>query len=233
MSLWPVIGVAEDVDILYEVYQTTDDPLVRSYAVSSLGYFDSEKAETALIQSLRDSFWRVRVNGAKALGERKSEEAVSILIYKATRDPEVRVRLEAIEALGNIATREAFDAIQEIYKKEGSDMKLRSAALEALASGDIDNSLSVFEQIIDSQWEISRSSMLELTAKRLSRCQSSDLERIFERFLLHPELTVKIHGIRGIRYNKFSGLKSRIEELSSEGNHRSIRKEALAALEVL
>ena len=42
-----------------------------------------------------------------------------------------------------------------------------------------------------------------------------------------------IYGIRGIAKNKILSLKDKLTELSGEGHHRSIRKEALAALEWL
>ena len=42
-----------------------------------------------------------------------------------------------------------------------------------------------------------------------------------------------IYGIRGIAKNRVVALKEAIVKLSGEDNHRSIRKEALAALELL
>ena len=42
-----------------------------------------------------------------------------------------------------------------------------------------------------------------------------------------------IYGIRGIERNSIVSMKEAVEKLAEEGNHRSVRKAALSALEML
>ena len=227
------IGFTEDVEIVKQAYLNETDAITRSYAVSALEYFDTPEAEDLLIQSLRDTFWRTRVNAAKALGERRSSAAVDILIYKAGRDPEKNVKVAAVTALGEIGNPRGFDLLRELYSNELSNIEVRSAAFDALASRDLEQSIPAFEKVIAFHWDKQGSKVLEFTAKRLSSAESTVLRDIFLRFMSHPEMNIVIHGIRGAKRNGFSSLSERIEELAGEGSPRSVRREALAALEEL
>ena len=223
VSTLPVIE-----NLLYD-----DDSILRSYAVGALRYFESDDIIPMLNESLKDSFWRVRVSAAQGLAEKNVERAVPILIFKAEKDPEMNVRLEAAKALGTIANGEALEALRRFYENDLTPQPIRLIAAESLTDKDLENSLEVFMKVIDRHWGKDTSRILERTAKILSLADSSSLERFYERFLGSGELVVIIYGIRGIGRNNIGSLREAVEKLAEEGNHRSIRKEALAALEQL
>ena len=214
-----------------------DDAMLRSYAVGSLNFFSDERVVDLLAAALKDSFWRVRVSAAKSLGALGNPEAVPILVFKAERDPEMNVRNEAVRALGEIANSEALEALREIYGSDHSPHVLRVTSAEILAEKDLAKSLDLFKSVIDKHWGKDTTRILEKTALILSRTESrtesASLESFYARFIESGELVIMIYGIRGIAKNKLSSLSSTVEELSGEGNHRTIRKEALAALEQL
>ena len=210
-----------------------EDPIMRSYAVGSLQYFVDEDIVPDLIEALKDSFWRVRVNAAKGLGEIGNERAVPILIFKANKDPEMNVKEEAVKALGQINSINASDALKEIYGNELSPLLLRVTAVEILAKNDLAGSLELFTEVINKNWEKKGSRILERTAYYLSVAESAELTTLYSRFLDSGDLVIIIYGIRGIERNREVTLLEAIEKLSGEDNHRSIRKAALSALEAL
>ena len=207
------------------------DAMLRSYAVGSLQYFDTDKVADLLVAALRDSFWRVRLSAAQGLGKMEAVEAVPILIFKAEKDPEMNVRIEAVRALGAIADGPSLDALGRFYRQELTPVTLRIISAEILAEKDLPNSLELFKNVMDKHWGKDSTRILERTAQILSRAESPLLEPFYARFLDSGEMVVMIYGIRGIAKNKLVSLKDAVEKLSGEGNHRSIRKEALAALE--
>lgn len=210
-----------------------EDAMLRSYAVGALQYFSGDEIEDLLAAALKDSFWRVRVSAAQGLGEIQAREAVPILIFKAEKDPEMNVRIEAVRALGAIADAEALEALREFYQKDLTPVTLRVISAEILAEKDLPGSLELFKAVIDKHWGKDTTRILERTAQILSRTESDLLESFYSRFIDSGEMVVMIYGIRGIARNRILSLREAIEELSGEGNHRSIRKEALAALEQL
>ncbi len=210
-----------------------EDALLRSYAVGSLKYFSGDEVLQLLSAALKDSFWRVRVSAAQGLGEMNAIKAVPILVFKAEKDPEMNVRIEALRALGAIADSQSLEALRGFYGKDLTPQPLRVLSAEFLAEKDLAASLDLFKKVIDKHWGKDSTRILERTAQVLSRTESDLLEQFYSRFLDSGELVVMIYGIRGIAKNRVVALKEGIEKLSGEDNHRSIRKEALAALELL
>ena len=227
------IGDPECLNALIDVLNS-NDTILRSYAVNALKNFSNEQAVDILIESLRDSFWRVRVSAAKSLGELKIARAIPILIYKAKNDPEKNVKTQAIKALGEIGGNQAFSFLREYFVSEANASPLRLTAMEVLVSSDLKNSFEIINEVIVSEWEKEDSQILDYTCKTLSMTEEKGLNDLFMLFLSQPDsLNIKIYGIRGIRRNGLSLLKDEIEKLTDESVHRSIRREAVAALDEL
>ena len=209
------------------------DSYLRSYAVKALTSFDDETVEETLIQSLKDSFWRVRVSAAEALGERGSKNAVEILIYKANKDPEKNVKLAAIKALGKIGDSDSMDFLRDLYKKPTTNQSVRTTAAEIIIENDLTDSIDVIKVVLADEWEKDNSAVLSYSCKFLSKAENTKLEPLFEQMLNHSDVAIKIYGIRGVELNGFGSLKERIEKLTEEGVNNSVRKAALAAVEQL
>jgi HEAT repeat protein len=208
-----------------------EDANLRAYAVGALRYFDTDDIVPMLIAGLKDSFWRVRVSAAQGLGEKRAVQATPILIFKAEKDPEMNVRQQAVRALGEIADTEAFEFLRSYYERDVTPLGLRILAAEILAEKNLSESLEVFKKVIFENWERENSKILERSAYFLSLAESPELEGLYSKFLDSGELVIIIYGIRGVARNDMGSLKGRIEQFAEEGNHRSIRKAALAALD--
>jgi HEAT repeat protein len=229
------LGKIGSTDALAVIEQTMQDKdtYLRAYAVKALAGFDTAEVEDELIQSLKDSFWRVRVSAAEALGERKSKNAVNILIYKAKKDPENNVKVAAVKALGQIADADSMEFLRELFKKSTTVQSLRTVAAEIIIREDLKASLDTINVVLSEEWEKENSAVLSYTCKFLSKTEYSELEQIFERMLNHKDLAIKIYGIRGIQLNGFTAQKERLESLTKEGVNNAVRKAALGALEQL
>ncbi|MBN2050084.1 MAG: HEAT repeat domain-containing protein [Spirochaetales bacterium] len=225
-----VLGDEKSLPVLKRAL-TSDDTYLRSYAAAALKTFPGREVESLLMEALKDSFWRVRLSASETLGERKSREAVPILIFKAEKDPEANVRLAAFQALGEIASPEAVDFIEATLEKKTASLPLRQEAVAILLKLEPSGSLELLEKILQEVWEEKNSPLLNTLGKQLSQHEHKDLEPIFAKMLAHPEITMKIYAIRGIGRNRFVSFKESLENLSAPGNPSSIRREALGVLE--
>ncbi len=229
------IGGEEALDILFEVMEE-DEPRLRQYAVQALGkYSEKKEISETLMQALRDNNWRVRVQAAESLGEMGVAAAVDILSYKAEHDPDVHnVRRAAVRALGKIGKNGAHAFLEELYEKKNVPMEIRGTAVEMLIEHNLSGSLGTIKKLMQDEWDEENSKLLDYTCKQLSRKESVALRPLFERMLKHPSsLNIVIYGLRGIRLNKFGGLRDEVERLAEDGNPRPIRSLALAVLEEL
>ncbi len=209
------------------------DPYLRNYAIQALQYFPAQKTEDIIIQGLRDSSWRVRVSACSSLGQIKSRKAVPILIYKAGNDPDIRnVRNAAIKALGRIGSKKALSFLQSFVLDSTSNSLNRNTAITVLAEYDLSGSIATFGKLMEEEWNKPSSTLLDYTCKVLSTKKNKSLAKLYVKMLDYTvTMNLKIYGLRGIKLNKISSLKGRVEELTTDKNPRQIRQIAKNTLE--
>jgi len=225
------IGAEESLPVLESLF-SDNDPYLRNYTLTAIKNFPLIDIQPILIQGLKDSSWRVRVNAAESLGELKVKAAVSILIYKSKNDPDIKnVRTATLSALGEIGGKEAFDFIRELYVNDRTILNLRNISISILAEKDLSNSLKTIKELISEEWDKSNTNILDYTCKILSTTKSSSLKELYKKMLGYDKnINLKLYALRGIRLNSISSLKDDVELLTGEDNPNSIRKLAIDVL---
>ncbi len=209
-----------------------EDPILRSYAVNSLGYFDQEGVVDILIDALRDSMWRVRVQAAEALGRKQDNKALDILKYKAEYDPDIRnVRLAAVKAIGKIDGEEGYSFLRKLYSSSDTPLGLRTASIKILVEENLTPSLDAINKVMKEEWEKDESYILDYTCKMLSTKKSNELKPLYKKMLNHPShINLLIYGLRGVQLNKISSLKAEVEKLTGDSVSRGVRSLAKSVL---
>jgi HEAT repeat protein len=209
------------------------DNLLRAYGVYALGNFPGPETEDSLISYLRDSFPRVRELAAQKLGELKTEKATEILIFRARRDPEKRVKSASFLALSRIGGEKSLSFLAEFLEDERSPLEFRLLAAGELLENHPEAAKAPALKVMEQEWKKDTSQLLDGICKILSQKEFPAFSSLYERMLDHKSFVIQIYGIRGIQRNRLVGLKPRIEEFSKEKYHPQLRKHALAALESL
>jgi HEAT repeat protein len=192
------------------------DTLLRSQIVTALSRFENEEAETLLMQALRDSFWRVRVAAAKSLGDRKSTQAVDILIYKAESDPEANVKQASFDALIAIGNADSVSFLVEYYANTKNPERYRIQLTPYLVENQFAQVKETIDEVLEKEWEKDRSLIIESIAKTMSLHTNSGYAPYLGQFLDHKSLTLKIYAIRGIEKNNLAQYRERLESLAEE-----------------
>ena len=193
-----------------------NNSMLRAYAVDAMSYFKTPEVDPMLISSLKDSFARVRSSALAGVARNKLIAAVPAVIFKAEHDPDSTVQLAAIKTLGELGTKECWDALRSIYENANLTLTRRGAALDQLVSGDLVASLSSIEKVVKENWGTAGERTLDMTAKTLSSVKAPELKSLFARFLGHPNPIIEVYGMRGIALNGFSDLKAEIEKLGGQ-----------------
>jgi aminopeptidase N len=107
------------------------EPVSRIYAAIAIGKKSNLEAVDALSEALNDSFWGVRVEVAKQLGNIKLERSRLALI-KGLQDPNAKVRRAVVEALGQIKTPESYDEIASFLQKGDESYYVEASAARSL-----------------------------------------------------------------------------------------------------
>jgi HEAT repeats len=101
----------EITDQLARQIQIEPDPLVRQSVVRAISEFRTPMAQQVLEAGLADQDEMVRVACCEELGSRGENNSVASLANALRTDKDLDVRLAATEALGNIKTPEAIQAL--------------------------------------------------------------------------------------------------------------------------
>lgn len=218
-------------ELLKEQFVLLEDANLRSYVLKGLTDYDKSELNQLLIAALRDSFWRIRMAASEGLGSREVADAVDILIYKVKKDPVRQVRYASIKALGDIATSKANEFILEQFKSPRNAFDLRVKALDVMLDKQINGSVEVLKEILDKKWEDGKDNELGPICKTLSTTEWAALEPFYNAMIQNKNYIIQIYGIRGIKINKLSSLKSRLQELDTDSQPVNVRREVKAALD--
>ncbi len=108
------------------------DPISRIYAATALGKKGGLEAIKALAASLtEDSFWGVRVEVAKQLGNIKLNQAEDALV-KGLEDKNAKVRRAVIEALGNFKTTSAYETLKKCLQNGDASYYAEASAAQSV-----------------------------------------------------------------------------------------------------
>jgi HEAT repeat protein len=211
----------------------SDDAITRAYATNALAGFDSEEARSALVAALRDEFWRVRVAALEAIAERTMTDAVPAVMYKARRDPERRVRLEALDTLSALDTTDAWNLMEEMVVQRGTPADVRSSILDHLIRERPGKSRDVVMEVIDAEWEQPNSKLLDVIGRVISSVEDQRIEPYAARLIDHPNFILQIYALRAVGRSRLMSLHEIANDRSAEGHHRAVRSAALRSLEQL
>jgi HEAT repeat protein len=111
------------------------DPRVRMHAAETLGKLQSDRGIDYLLPTLRDANGDVRDKVVEALGHARTDRVIEPLLVALRGDsragaPDVRLRVAAAKALGEIASDKAVPAL--IVDLQVGEPAVRAAAAEAL-----------------------------------------------------------------------------------------------------
>jgi hypothetical protein len=112
--------------------RSENDPFVRLEIVNGMASIDSPTAAAILEAAMRDPEPRVRMAACKAWGERKTEQATSLLALRLKEDDDADVRIEAARALGSYKGPNNVAALAAVLEDAGSDVAVQYRAMSSL-----------------------------------------------------------------------------------------------------
>jgi hypothetical protein len=132
---------------LAQQIRTEPDPLVRRAIQESIANFDAPLASAVLVAGLNDDDRDVRTVCCRLLGHRQDPTAVAPLSRIVAAEPDMEVRMAAIDALGKYDSTDAVIGLAAAVKDR--DPALQYAGVKAMktASGqDLGNDVEAWRQ---------------------------------------------------------------------------------------
>ncbi|MEM5947803.1 HEAT repeat domain-containing protein [Spirochaetia bacterium 38H-sp] len=226
------LGEENSLPVIIKAMQDSD-PYLRVEAVKALKNFAGEEVNQALFDAFRDNFWKVRVTACSVVSGKPDSynKILPILIYRAKNDPELTVKKAAIKALADINTGQSKNALKEMIADKKTSDAIKLSVYTVLIDKDINLIKDEIQELLREEWEKDKSVLLEKVAKEISMQKASWLAPIFEKMLDHKNFVLKLYGLQGIRINRFSQYRERIQQIFDTEKNITIKKYAKAALD--
>ncbi|MDR1903887.1 MAG: HEAT repeat domain-containing protein [Treponema sp.] len=208
--------------IIYAV--SSNDPNIRSTAVASLGPFNDDTVDKAILDGFRDSYYRTRIAAAKAAKDRKLEAAVPYLRFRAEKDEVPTVKEEAIKALGSIFSGEARETLNKLFSERKNSDSVRVLAAEMLIEQDAGGYVDALITELDEAKKRHYTNLYNGFLRTLGKAKTGKLEGTVLRFLSSGDVTEKFYALDIVVNNGFRGLIPEIQKLTDEKNGNLSRK---------
>ena len=213
---------------------SASDPNVRSSAIAALGPFSGALAEQAILDGFRDSYYRTRMGAAQAAGQRKMEEAVPYLRYRAENDEVPAVKDEAIKALGEIGNAEAIRTLDAIFSERKNSDRVRIIAAEMLLKIDSPSWASKVIVELDDAKATHQTALYNGFLRVLGPSVSPSLESLARRFFASGTVVEISYALDMVLNNEFRNMAAEVRLLLDERrNNASIVRKAALTLERL
>ncbi|WP_028973540.1 HEAT repeat domain-containing protein [Spirochaeta cellobiosiphila] len=231
-AIWALgeIETSESHNVLISI-MTDQDPFIRTEALGALIKHKNEDLSELFIKSLRDSYWKIRIEALKGIGEKKYTEALDNVIYMARKDPVEKVQLQAMDTVGQFESGKGKSYLKELFENKDTKPKLRQKAFLVLLEHDKGSLKSSIEKVMKEEWDEDKSWILDVIGKNIATTKYSGFSSLYEKFLTHKNYIIQIYGLRGIENNNLTGMKNKIIPLAGEKQNGFLRKYAYSVLE--
>jgi HEAT repeat protein len=226
------IGDGAALDVILGALSATE-PAVRTAAVAALSPFSGSRVNDAIIESFRDSVFRIRAVTAKTAGERKLAAAIPYLKYRAEKDEARIVREESIRALGAIDTNAAHSALENLFSEPKNPDYVRIMAAEMLLNNNADAYVQRVIDAMDDAQKTRKTTLYNRFLRLLSNAKSDKLKSLAERFFASGSAVEKSAALDIVRTNRFTALTEAVRSLMDKKNGAALATKAQSVLENL
>jgi HEAT repeat protein len=229
-SLAQIDGIGNVETILWAA--TVDDPIVRTAAVEALGAIRDPRAESALLDALRDPYVKVRIAAVKACGQVKLDAAFPALEYKARNDPEQAVKDEALKAIAEYGAR-GITFLASYYKEEKTPIGAKVASWRLIARKDPLGSSGFLTSTLEAAAADKDQALYKKLTSELFQINDPQLSYLIRRYLVDKDATLRMAALEWARRAKAYDLIPDIRSVSTNDSSEMVKKRALDVLDYL
>lgn len=225
-----MIGKEGGVPVLAGLFEA-DDPILRAAVVNALSSYSDSEAVSVVLEGLKDTHYRVRLEALDAVKEQGSKSAAPYVRYRAENDPVEAVKMKAFDVLASLDDHDATGwMLDQIRDKKTSDkvrMRVITVLMEHNRSAVIDDAIQVaFASLKDDKKKWIRYELGKLFAKY----DDGSLSAVAEAYITHGDTLTKGIGIELYNKNRFSNLKSHVEAIAENDKMGGLQSQAKRAL---
>ena len=214
------MGNPDAVPVLLELYEDTD-PNMRIYVIKGLSHFPQDAdARKVIVQGIRDSYYKVRLEAIGVTKEQGIAAAVPYLIHRAKNDPERVVKDATYPVIAGLNTKEGNDfLVSQITDKKVSDNTKAKVAAALLAENNAGTKeiLALAKEIVDDDMKNNpRKSLRYALGKEFAKYKRSEFADICADYLKSKDVATQGTGLDIYNKGKYSSVEADVRRLAEQ-----------------
>lgn len=220
------MGNSDDVPLLSSMYESTD-PILRTAAISGLAGINTPDSVAVILESFKDSYYKVRLEALSASDKQNLTEAIPYILYRAKTDPVDQVKMKAFEVLAKFNDSDSRKWLSSLVSDEKAPDNIRVKAAAVLAE-------NCFDYVFP---DLEKAAMLSLAddkkttlryglGKILAKTESSKTEAIAAAFLASKDTLTKSIGLDLYVKNKYASLGKTVEGIAADEKLGALQRRA-------
>lgn len=215
----------ESEDILVELFES-NDPNLRTYVIKGISYFNDKKSSDLIIQALRDSQYKVRLEAVSAVGKNRIDKAVPFLIFRCKdKDEQKQVQEKCYSVIADLNTSDGNDYLISVLK----DKKIGDATKAKVSAALLEYNHAGTKEVI----ELARSALKSDIQKNLryalgkefAKYDRSEFADICAEYIASDDVATQGTGLDIWAKGRYSGVKAAVEEIAKDAEDENLTEE--------
>ena len=215
----------ESEDILVELFES-NDPNLRTYVIKGISYFNDKKSSDLIIQALRDSQYKVRLEAVSVVGKNRIDKAVPFLIFRCKdKDEQKQVKEKCYSVIADLNTSDGNDYLISVLK----DKKIGDATKAKVSAALLEYNHAGTKEVI----ELARSALKSDIQKNLryalgkefAKYDRSEFADICADYIASDDVATQGTGLDIWAKGRYSSVKAAVEEIAKDAEEENLTEE--------
>lgn len=215
----------ESEDILVELFES-NDPNLRTYVIKGISYFNDKKSSDLIIQALRDSQYKVRLEAVSAVGKNRIDKAVPFLIFRCKdKNEQKQVKEKCYSVIADLNTSDGNDYLISVLK----DKKIGDATKAKVSAALLEYNHAGTKEVI----ELARSALKSDIQKNLryalgkefAKYDRSEFADICAEYIASDDVATQGTGLDIWAKGRYSSVKAAVEEIAKDAEEENLTEE--------
>lgn len=216
----------EGEDILVELFESTD-PNLRCYCVKGIAHFTDEKSDKVIIQALRDSQYKVRMEAIEAVEKRQMKDSIPYLIFRCKDKDELKnVKEKAYKVIAKLNTSDGNEYLISILKdkKTGAGVKAKVAGFLLEENNGVNEVIELARSTFKSEVKYQKDLRYAL-GKEFAKYDNGSFAEICGEYLNSADVATQGTGLDMWAKGRYSSCRAKVEEIAQDAVEEENKEE--------
>ncbi|MGN0729917.1 HEAT repeat domain-containing protein [Treponema sp.] len=211
----------ESEKILADLFESSD-PNIRTYVIKGISYFNTDKSDELILQALRDSQYKVRLEAVSAVEKKRLKAAVPYLIFRCKdKDEQKQVKEKCYSVIADLNTSEGNDYLISVLK----DKKIGDATKAKVSAALLEYNHAGTKEVI----ELARSTLNNDVQKNLryalgkefAKYDRSEFAEICAEYIASSDVATQGTGLDIWAKGRYMSARAAVEEIAKDAEEPS------------